>query len=250
MMRHKIVAGNWKMNNSLSEAKYLIQELNNKLENYNGDTKIIIAPPFTFLSLGIENKNKIEISSQDISANESGAFTGEVSATMVSSLGVKYTLIGHSERRLYHKEDDALLNKKIKLALKNSLTPIFCVGETLNQRKENLHFSVIKEQIKNVLFSFDALEIKDIIIAYEPVWAIGTGETASPEQAQEIHQFIRKVITNQFGEAFANSISILYGGSVKPDNAKDIFSKQDVDGGLVGGACLNANDFFSIINSF
>ncbi|MFA9290715.1 MAG: triose-phosphate isomerase [Solirubrobacteraceae bacterium] len=249
-MRHKIVAGNWKMNNSLSEAKYLIQELNNKLENYNGDIKIIIAPPFTFLNLGIENKNKIEISSQDISANESGAFTGEVSATMVSSLGVKYTLIGHSERRLYHKEDDALLNKKIKLALKNSLTPIFCVGETLNQRKENLHFSVIKEQIKNVLFSFDALEIKDIIIAYEPVWAIGTGETASPEQAQEIHQFIRKVITNQFGEAFANSISILYGGSVKPDNAKDIFSKQDVDGGLVGGACLNANDFFSIINSF
>lgn len=250
-MRTQIVAGNWKMNCSLDESLHLLNEL--KLKDFSkSNAEVIIAPPYTNLYPIHQNlkNSSIKISSQNINENESGAFTGEISPKMLKSVGVEYVIIGHSERRAIYNESDALLAKKVTAALKHDLKIMFCIGEVLEQRKAEKHFDVVKEQLEKGLFHISASEMKNVVIAYEPVWAIGTGETASPEQAQEIHEHIRKVLAEKFNQDMANQTSILYGGSVKPNNAKEIFAKKDVDGGLIGGASLDADSFAEIVMSF
>ncbi|MBO3099759.1 triose-phosphate isomerase [Gelidibacter pelagius] len=249
-MRKNIVAGNWKMNNDLSETETLIREL--KSQNKISDAEVMIAPSFTNLWQAFNSlkDSTIEVIAQNMHFAESGAYTGEVSATMIKSLGVKTVILGHSERRAYFNETDELLAKKVDAAIKNEMRVIFCFGEELKDRKSGNHEHIVENQIKNALFHLEATAFKNIVLAYEPVWAIGTGETASPEQAQDMHAFIRKTLASKYSQDMANSVSILYGGSCKPSNAKEIFSKPDVDGGLIGGAALNADDFFAIVNSF
>ena len=249
-MRKNIVAGNWKMNNGLSETETLIREL--KSQNKIGDVEVMIAPSFTNLWQAFNSlkDSSIEVIAQNMHFAESGAYTGEVSATMIKSLGVKTVILGHSERRAYFNETDELLAKKVDAALKNEMRVIFCFGEELKDRKSENQEHIVEDQIKNALFHLEASAFKNIVLAYEPVWAIGTGETASPEQAQDMHAFIRKTLADKYGKDLADNMSILYGGSCKPSNAKEIFSKPDVDGGLIGGAALNADDFFAIVNSF
>ncbi len=251
-MRKNIVAGNWKMNTSFNEAIELAENLKSLENTFDKNTEVIVCPPFLYTKtlIDIFYDSSIKVGVQNSASNEEGAYTGEVSAKMIKSINADYVIIGHSERREYYCENDEILNTKLNLVLKNNLKPIFCVGEQLEDRKAGNHFDVIKSQIINGTFGLDKEQFANIIIAYEPVWAIGTGETASPEQAQEIHLFIRNLISEKYGNNIANNISILYGGSVKPNNAKEIFSKTDVDGGLIGGAALNANDFKEIINSF
>ncbi len=249
-MRKNIVAGNWKMNNDLSETETLIREL--KLQNKPADVEVMIAPSFTNLlqAFNTLKENPIEVVAQNMHFAESGAYTGEVSGPMLKSLGIKTVILGHSERRAYFGETDEMLAKKVDAALENEFRVIFCFGEELKDRKADNHETIVESQIKNALFHLDASALKNIVLAYEPVWAIGTGETASPEQAQEMHAFIRKTMADNYGTDVADGVSILYGGSVKPNNAKEIFSKPDVDGGLIGGASLNAKDFFAIANAF
>ena len=249
-MRKNIVAGNWKMNNDLAQTESLISELKNQQKTSNAE--VMIAPTFTNLwhaSEALKN-SEIEVAAQNMHFAESGAYTGEVSAEMLQSVGVKTVILGHSERRAYFNETDDLLAKKVDAALKNNMRIIFCFGEELADRKANNHETVVGNQIKNALFHLENSAFKNIVLAYEPVWAIGTGETASPEQAQDMHAFIRQTLANKYGQETANAMSILYGGSVKPANAKEIFSKPDVDGGLIGGAALKAQDFFAIVNAF
>ncbi len=251
-MRKKIVAGNWKMNKNVIEAqKLMLQLLHYKKEN-TLNCEVWIAPPALYLLMAkdLYPLNEVGIFSQDMSEYESGAYTGEISAEMLEAIGATGAIIGHSERRQYHGETDAHCNAKIKLALEKGLTPIYCNGETLEQRKSGKHLEVVKNQTEVALFTLSAEDIKKVVIAYEPVWAIGTGETASPEQAQEIHAHIRNLIAEKYGQDVADEISILYGGSVKPDNAKEIFSQPDIDGGLIGGAALNIADFSKIIEGF
>jgi len=249
-MRKNIVAGNWKMNNDLAQTETLITQLKSQTKTSNAE--VMIAPTFTNLWHAFEalGDNTIEVIAQNMHFAESGAYTGEISASMLKSIGVKTVILGHSERRAYFCETDELLAKKVDAALKNDMRIIFCFGEELNDRKSGNHENVVASQIKKALFHLDTSAFKNIVLAYEPVWAIGTGETASPEQAQDMHAFIRKTLANKYGNDVANSVSILYGGSVKPANAKEIFSKPDVDGGLIGGAALNAKDFFAIVNAF
>lgn len=249
-MRKNIVAGNWKMNNDLSETETLIRAL--KTQNKIGDVEVMIAPSFTNLWQAFNSlkDSSIEVIAQNMHFAESGAYTGEVSATMIKSLGVKTVILGHSERRAYFNETDDLLAKKVDAAIKNEMRVIFCFGEELKDRKSGNHEHIVENQIKNALFHLNASAFENIVLAYEPVWAIGTGETASPEQAQDMHAFIRKTLADKYGKDLADNMSILYGGSCKPSNAKEIFSKPDVDGGLIGGAALNADDFFAIVNSF
>lgn len=248
-MRQKIVAGNWKMNNNLAETHKLINELLEKLPNSNA--KVMIAPTFVNLLSAVEQTKEtdLEVIAQNMHFAENGAFTGEISASMLNSIGVKTVILGHSERRAYFNETDQSLSKKVDTALLHRMKIVFCFGEELADRKANQHFEVVASQIKNALFHLTAEQWKSIILAYEPVWAIGTGETATPDQAQQMHQFIRETISEKYGDSVANEVSILYGGSVKPSNAKEIFAKKDVDGGLIGGAALNADDFISIINA-
>ena len=251
-MRQKIVAGNWKMNLNKSESLALIADLSAKLEGFNApNTRVIVAPTYINLIPVFEaDKNKnIEVAAQNMHQEEGGAYTGEISASMITGAGLKSVILGHSERRAYFGETDDLLAKKVNTALKHKLEVIFCFGEELADRKNGNHFDLVASQIKNALFHLEAADWQAIVLAYEPVWAIGTGETASPEQAQEMHAFIRKTITEKYGAELANGISILYGGSVKPANAEEIFSKPDVDGGLIGGAALKADDFFAIIDA-
>ena len=252
-MKNLIIAGNWKMNTGIEEGIKLAEEINQYLSKttLSPNKKIIISPPYTHLYpiSKIIDPSKIILSSQNCASTENGAYTGEISAKMLSELGVKIVIIGHSERRNYFKEDSDILFQKIKIALKYDMGIIFCVGESLEQRENKKYFEVIENQIKETLFKLNDDEIKKIIIAYEPVWAIGTGKTASPEEAQEMHEFIRKLIKDKFGEKISGNISILYGGSCKPGNAKDIFEKKDVDGGLIGGASLKAQDFIKIIEA-
>lgn len=250
-MREKIVAGNWKMNTTISETKDLLNEI--KAQNANKTaTRVIVAPPFTNLQQAVEilDDTPIEVAAQNMHQEEKGAFTGEVSANMLKNLNVNIVILGHSERRAIFHETDALLTEKINTALKHQMTPIFCVGEELKDRKGNKHFEVVEKQLKNALFHLNSADWDKIILAYEPVWAIGTGETASPEQAQEIHAFIRQTIAEKYGQSLADAVSILYGGSVKPSNAKEIFAQNDVDGGLIGGASLKAEDFIAITTAF
>ena len=247
-MRQKIVAGNWKMNKNAGQTQELITELLQKLPHT--EAKVIIAPTFVNLAQAV-NQTKgtaIEVVAQNMHQAEGGAFTGEISADMLTSIGIKTVILGHSERRAYFHEPDALLANKVDTALKHEMKVIFCFGEELKDRQDKQHFNVVEYQLKDALFHLGEDAWKNIILAYEPVWAIGTGETASPEQAQEMHKFIRETILERYGNDVAENVSILYGGSVKPDNAKEIFSQADVDGGLIGGASLKADDFVGIIN--
>jgi len=237
------------MNNSLNETINLINNLKQNVGRT--DVKVMIAPSFPFLKTAVDQLKdvNIEVVAQNINDNKSGAFTGEVSIDMLKSIGVDSTLIGHSERRAYYYEDDELLLKKINIALEFNMNVIFCFGEELKDRKSNSHFQVVKSQLDNTVMKLDSKSWNKLVLAYEPVWAIGTGETASADQAQEIHEFVRNHISEKFNNDIANNVSILYGGSVKPSNAVEIFSKNDVDGGLIGGAALNASDFTEIIKA-
>jgi len=248
-MRSKIVAGNWKMNKTLAQTETLLSELAAKLPDT--DAEVMVAPTYVSLVGAVHTlqASKIEVIAQNMHFAESGAYTGEISADMLLDIGVDTAIIGHSERRAYFGETDEILAKKVVTALDKGIRVMFCFGEELEDRKSGNHFKVVESQLKNALFSLDASAWSKIILAYEPVWAIGTGETASPEQAQEMHAFIRKTIGEAFNSAIANAVSILYGGSVKPGNAEEIFSKPDVDGGLIGGASLVADDFVAIIKS-
>ncbi|MBT8394481.1 MAG: triose-phosphate isomerase [Flavobacteriaceae bacterium] len=249
-MRKNIVAGNWKMNNDLAETQTLVTEL--KMHINSSNCEVMIAPTFTNLWHAFEalRTSKIEVIAQNMHFADNGAYTGEVSASMLKSVGVKTVILGHSERRAYFNETDEMLAKKVDAALKNNMRVIFCFGEELADRKAKNHENIVGSQIKNGLFHLNSAAFKNIVLAYEPVWAIGTGETASPEQAQDMHAFIRKTLAAKYGDEVANEVSILYGGSVKPGNAKEIFSKPDVDGGLIGGAALKADDFFGIVKAF
>lgn len=249
--RQKIVAGNWKMNNDLAQTSDLLNDIKDQLTS-TPEVRLIVAPSFTNLYYAFEALRDlpIDVAAQNLNEHKSGAYTGEVSATMLTSIGVKTVIIGHSERRALFNETDELLAKKVSAALEQDMEVIFCCGEELQQRKDQQHFEVVRDQLKKALFHISAAALEKVVIAYEPVWAIGTGETASPEQAQEMHAYIRKVISEQFGEEIAGKMSILYGGSVKPANAAEIFEKPDVDGGLIGGASLKAEDFLAIAKSF
>ena len=248
-MRSKIVAGNWKMNNDQADTSTLIDAL--KAHGDFGTTRVIIAPSFVHLAQAVTltADSGIEVAAQNMHEATSGAYTGEVSPAMLSSVGIQTVILGHSERRAYFGENDATLAKKVTNALDHDMDVVFCFGEELEDRKSDNHFNVVKSQIANALFALPAVAWSKIVLAYEPVWAIGTGETASPEQAQEMHAFIRGLVQDQYDAALADDVSILYGGSVKPGNAQEIFSKQDVDGGLIGGAALSAADFTTIIKS-
>jgi triosephosphate isomerase len=251
-MRKNIVAGNWKMNLNYSEAQQLMLQLLEYKKNNKTNCEVWIAPPSLYLTMAkdVFEDNQVGIFSQDISEFKSGAYTGEISVEMISSIGIKGSLVSHSERRQFHGETDSQANVKIKNLIDKNLTPIYCNGENLEQRKSGKYLEVVKNQTETALFTLSAEEIKKVVIAYEPVWAIGTGETASADQAQEVHAFIRNLIAEKYGKEVADEISILYGGSVKPDNAKEIFLKPDVDGGLIGGAALKIEDFSKIIEGF
>ena len=249
-MRKKIVAGNWKMNKDLNASNELTKELVAGLASTALDnTRVIVAP--TFVNLASvhtgANNSVLEVAAQNMHQKSSGAYTGEISAEMLTSIGIKSVVLGHSERREYFGESDTLLAEKVNAALANKLEVIFCFGELLEDRKSGNHFSVVESQLKNALFHLESTAWSSIVLAYEPVWAIGTGETATAEQAQEMHAFIRKTLADSYDRTLANGISILYGGSCKPGNAKEIFSKEDVDGGLIGGAALNSKDFLAIV---
>ena len=249
-MRDKIVAGNWKMNNDQSQTETLLNNL--KLLDKPEDVRVMVAPAYTQLYQSTEllQGSEISVIAQNMNAAASGAYTGEISAGMLKGIGIDTVILGHSERRSLFHETDEILAEKVKAALAVGMELIFCFGEELEERKSNSHFEVVAHQLKTALFDLPSSAWKQIILAYEPVWAIGTGETASPEQAQEMHAHIRKLVSGNYDDTLADELSILYGGSVKPNNAKEIFNGKDVDGGLIGGASLNADDFMAIANAF
>ena len=252
-MRKQIVAGNWKMNTTAEEAKSLTNGIIEGLSNLSlGGKEVILSPPFVHLSEVrslVDNSEGVYVSAQNCHQASSGAFTGEVSAPMLKSMDVGYVILGHSERRTYFGETDALLAEKVVAALDSNLTPIFCIGETLEERESGQYQEVIKRQLTEGLFHLSEDSFSGIILAYEPVWAIGTGLTAEPHQAQEVHAFIRALLSEQYSQEIANKTTILYGGSCKPGNAESLFSQPDVDGGLIGGASLKADDFLAIIQA-
>ncbi|MDG1440838.1 MAG: triose-phosphate isomerase [Flavobacteriales bacterium] len=247
-MRKKIVAGNWKMNLNRKAAFQLIETIDSL--KFSNNVEVIIAPPSIYLESFLGKVKNFNISSQDVSANDNGAYTGEFSAAMLSSLSLKYSIVGHSERRLYHGETEEMIFNKAKQLLKSNMSPIYCCGELLEDRKSENHFKVVASQLQPLLDNLNSDELEKFIIAYEPVWAIGTGLTAKPSDAQDMHSYIRALIKEKFSSSIADQISIIYGGSCKPDNAKELFSMEDVDGGLIGGASLDADSFSAIINSF
>jgi triosephosphate isomerase len=248
-MRNQIVAGNWKMNNDQEATAALLTALED-LSSPVG-SRVMVAPPFVHLAQSVAHlkDSTLTVAAQNMHAAVSGAYTGEVAGSMLKSIGVHTVILGHSERRTYFAETNELLAEKVNSALDQGFEVIFCFGEQLQERQEGKHFEVVEEQLRKALFAQGEEQWDKIILAYEPVWAIGTGETASPEQAQEMHHFIRNLLQEQYGDSVAENTSILYGGSVKPDNAKEIFSKPDVDGGLIGGASLKAADFKAIVNA-
>lgn len=249
-MRRNIVAGNWKMNCDIPQTYQLLDAL--KEHDITDEVTIIVAPPFTNLQSANQAllDTEILVAAQNMHQESTGAYTGEVSAAMLKSVGVELVILGHSERRSIFGESNELLVAKVNAALENEMTIIFCFGEELADRKSGHHFNVVRKQLQEGIFHIEKEHWNNVILAYEPVWAIGTGETASADQVQEMHQFIRNTLTEYFDTDVSQDVSILYGGSVKPGNAKEIFGKQDVDGGLVGGAALNAADFLAIINAF
>ena len=251
-MRKKIVAGNWKMNTTVAEGVELAKAVAAKSVEVPAGVDLVVAPPFTHLvSVADALKgSKVALSAQNCADHEKGAYTGEVAVNMLTSVGCEYTILGHSERRQYYGETDEKLVVKTKLALEAGLKVILCVGENLDEREAGKHFEVVKNQTEAVLYTLTAEQLKSIVVAYEPVWAIGTGKTATAAQAEEIHACIRKVIAAKFGEEAAEEVTILYGGSCKPSNAKELFAEKDIDGGLIGGAALKADDFIQIALSF
>jgi len=251
-MRKKIVAGNWKMNTDYAEGISLFSEIVNIVrDEKKGDQIAVICAPFIHLnSLSKLGGDTVKIGAQNCHQNESGAFTGETSAKMVKSVGCEYVIIGHSERRQYFAESDALLAEKTKIALAHGLIPLFCIGETLDERNNGNFFEILKGQLENGIFGLDEADFAKVVIAYEPVWAIGTGLTATAEQAQEVHAFIRSELVYRYGEEVAEATSILYGGSCNPKNAAELFAQKDIDGGLIGGASLKSRDFADIVKTF
>lgn len=249
-MRKQIVAGNWKMNLNAAESQELIDAL--KAQTFDDGVHVAIATPYVHLAAAVDQTagTSIDVAAQNMHQAASGAYTGEVSAAMLEGIGVKTVILGHSERRAYFHETDALLAEKVNAALENDMHVIFCFGEELEDRKSEAHFDLVTSQLTNGLFHLNVSQWANITLAYEPVWAIGTGETASPAQAQEMHAHIRAVLAAKYDDALAQSVSVLYGGSVKPANAKEIFAQTDVDGGLIGGASLKAEDFAAIVNAF
>ncbi|MBQ0116597.1 MAG: triose-phosphate isomerase [Flavobacterium sp.] len=249
-MSLNIVAGNWKMNKNAAETAQLLGEIVNQMPS-GKEVEVIIAPSFVNLSQAVQQleHTNIQVAAQNMHQAEGGAYTGEISASMLTSVGVQTVILGHSERRQYFGETDGNLANKVDTALKHNMRVIFCIGELLEQRQNKQHFNTVEYQLRDGLFHLQKQDWQHIVLAYEPVWAIGTGETATAAQAQEMHAFIREVIAKSFGEATAQNVSILYGGSVKPDNAKEIFSQKDVNGGLIGGAALSAADFVAIIDA-
>src|ERR1700733_4956020 len=253
-MRKKIVAGNWKMNLDYNEGLSLFSEIINMVKDeVTGAQEAVVCSPFIHLHSLVQLAkcyNKVSVGAQNAHQAESGAYTGEISAKMVHSVGAEYVILGHSERRQYFGETNELLARKTDAALKNGLKPIFCIGETLGEREADQHFDIIKTQLAEGVFHLDEMHFAQIVIAYEPVWAIGTGKTASAEQAQEIHAFIRKEIAAKYGQALADETTILYGGSCNPKNAPELFAMADIDGGLIGGASLKSRDFVDIVKVF
>lgn len=251
-MRRKIVAGNWKMNTTPAEGIELLKGVAALKNTVPTDVELIVGVPFTHLCCGKDEAAQagIAVAAQNCADHEAGAYTGEVSARMIASLGARYVILGHSERREYYGETSDTLNKKMALAYEHGLAPIYCVGEKLDEREAGKHFDVVRRQIEEVVFNLTPEQFAKLVVAYEPVWAIGTGKTATAEQAQEIHAFIRQVLAEKFGAEAAAKTPILYGGSCKPSNAAEIFSKPDVDGGLIGGASLVAADFVAIAKAF
>ena len=253
-MRKHIVAGNWKMNLTFTEADELLDDLMSELEKVElpRDTQVIVCPPFPYLEMASDyaNDSYFMVGAQNVSDQEKGAYTGEVSAAMLESCEIDYCIVGHSERRAYYGETDTLVAAKVNQLLAHGLKPIVCVGEVLEEREAGRQLDVVKKQVEEGLFHLSAEQMQQVVIAYEPVWAIGTGKTATPDQAQEIHAHIRSLLAAKYGQAVADEVSILYGGSCKPSNAKELFAKPDIDGGLIGGASLKAEDFMGIVRSF
>ena len=253
-MRKHIVAGNWKMNCTFNEADDLINGIMEQLEEKElpRDTQLIVCPPFPYLEMTTDyaNDSYFMVGAQNVAAEEKGAYTGEVSAEMLESMEIDYCIVGHSERRGYYGETDKIVAAKVDRLLAHGLKPIVCVGEVLEEREAGRQLDVVKRQVEEGLFHLTPEQMKEVVIAYEPVWAIGTGKTATPEQAQEIHAHIRSLLTTKYGKELADEISILYGGSCKPSNAKELFACPDIDGGLIGGASLKAEDFVAIALSF
>lgn len=253
-MRRNIVAGNWKMNKNFEEAEELISAIADLIEEnpVDEETELIVCPPFLYLEMAsdIAAESELHVGAQNMSQFEAGAYTGEVSAQMLSSMDIEYCIIGHSERRKYFSESDEVLATKVKQALQNEIEPIFCCGEVLAERESGTHFEVVKSQLEKGLFHLKAEEFYNVVIAYEPVWAIGTGVVATPAQAQEMHAFIRSLIAEKYSTDLADDTTILYGGSCNASNAAELFSQPDVDGGLIGGASLKAAEFIQIARSF
>jgi triosephosphate isomerase len=253
-MRKKIVAGNWKMNKTFEEAQALVSEVVNMVKDeVNNEAQVVLCPSFPYLpaiTKAVADRANLHAGAQNCHQSESGAYTGEVSAAMLKSVGVEYVILGHSERRQYFNEDNQLLEAKVKAVLKQGLSPIFCIGESLEEREQDLTFSVLETQLKEGLFHVSNEEFERVVIAYEPIWAIGTGKTASSQQAQEVHAFIREQIARAYDAAAAQNTSILYGGSCNPGNARELFACPDIDGGLIGGASLKSRDFLDIIKAF
>jgi triosephosphate isomerase (TIM) len=253
-MRKKIVAGNWKMNMDYTSGMSLFSEVLNMVnDEVKGDQEVVVCPPFLYIHSLVQlakNNAKIRVGAQNCHQESSGAFTGEISAGMLQSVGAKYVILGHSERRQYYGENNQTLVPKVKAVLNAGLKPIFCIGETLEERNGNVHFDLIKTQLEEGVFHLTSEEFSNVVIAYEPVWAIGTGVTATSEQAQEIHAFIRKEIAAKYGAQVADDTTILYGGSCNSKNAAELFSQTDIDGGLIGGASLKSRDFTDIVKSF
>ena len=252
-MRQKIVAGNWKMNLDHDSANALFDQIVERVSNADSSLRFIVGSPNIYLKDFADRAKQIsnlELAAQNCATHDSGAYTGEVSASMLKSIGVESVIIGHSERRSYYNEDNATLSLKVEQVLNNDLNLIFCCGENLDEREAGNHQAVVSKQLEDVLFKVDRAEFSKIIVAYEPVWAIGTGKTATPEQAQEMHQFIRSLIASKLGDDIANSIPLLYGGSCNDKNAPDLFANADIDGGLIGGASLDAEKFDAIGRSF
>ncbi len=252
-MRTKIVAGNWKMNLNFEEADDLINQVVEFMEDEPmDDVGVIVCPPAVYLELATDHaqENDLFVGAQNLSNHDHGAYTGEISAGMLSSMGVHYCIVGHSERRKYFNESHEMLAEKVNMALKYDIAPIFCCGEVLPEREAGSHFDVVKKQLEESLFHLQPGDFANVVVAYEPVWAIGTGKNATPEQAQEMHAFIRKMIADKYGKETAENTSILYGGSCNSKNAKALFANPDVDGGLIGGASLKSDEFIQIIKSF
>lgn len=253
-MRKHIVAGNWKMNCTFTEADELVNGIMEQLEEKElpRETQLIVCPPLPYLEMTTDyaNDSYFLVGAQNVSDQERGAYTGEVSAEMLESMEIDYCIVGHSERRQYYGETDAIVAAKVDRLLAHGLKPIVCVGEVLEEREAGRQLEVVKRQVEQGLFHLTAEQMQEVVIAYEPVWAIGTGRTAAPEQAQEIHAHIRSLLAAKYGQALADEVSILYGGSCKPSNAKELFACADIDGGLIGGASLKAEDFVAIAMSF